>query len=129
MRGGHIISARHLSSSRLRFLRTSGESVGLEDREVIIYGHNALEGFALLTLMQAGFNIAPRVYPGGWAEWSADISMPVDAATYPERRVEIKAPQMTSPTKTMWLLLVLAFGIGIAIASSFFFFTRKWSHK
>ena len=129
LRGGHIVSARHLSYSRLRSLKTAGESIGLEDREIIIYGHNALEGFSLLTLMQAGFNIASRVYPGGWAEWSADSNMPVDATTYPERKVEIKEPQVPGPARTIWLLLILAFGTGILIATSFFFFARRWSYK
>ncbi len=129
LRGGHIVSARHLSSSRLRSLANSGEATHIENRDTIIYGHNAFEGFALLTLMQAGFDITARVYPGGWAEWSADSSMPIDAATYPDRDNGIQASQMTSPAKPTWVLVVMALGIGMAMATCFFFFTQRWGQK
>ncbi|MCF8151525.1 MAG: hypothetical protein K9J80_12345, partial [Sulfuritalea sp.] len=37
-------------------------------------------------------------YAGGWAEWAADGSLPVDAASHPERRNE--AVNAVSPAPT-----------------------------
>jgi thiosulfate/3-mercaptopyruvate sulfurtransferase len=128
-RGGHIVGARHLSSGRLRSLATSGEVTELEKHDTIIYGHNAFEGLAMLTLLRAGFNIEARVYPGGWAEWSADSNMPVDAVTYPDRGMETKFPQVTNPTEHNWILFGMAFLIGMAFATLFFFLIQRWGQK
>lgn len=129
VRGGHIVGARHFSSSRLRSLATSGETNELEKRDTIIYGHNAFEGLAILTLMRAGFDISARVYPGGWAEWSADSNMPVDAVTYPDKGMVTQSSQATNPSKPTWIFAGMALVIGMAIASLFFFFMQRWGQK
>jgi thiosulfate/3-mercaptopyruvate sulfurtransferase len=128
-RGGHIVGARHLSSGRLRSLAISGETTELEKRNTIIYAHNAFEGLAMLTLMRAGLNIEARVYPGGWAEWSADSNMPVDAVTYPDRGMETQLSQATNSLEPTWILIGMALIIGMTIATIFFFFTQRRGQK
>ena len=129
LRGGHIVGARHLSAGRLRSLVNSGEATELEKHDTVIYGHNAFEGLALLTLLRAGLNIEARVYPGGWAEWSADSKMPVDAVTYPDRGAETKSYQEIYPPDYRWVLFGMALLTGIAIATIFFIITRRWGQK
>jgi 3-mercaptopyruvate sulfurtransferase SseA len=129
LRGGHIVGARHMSSGRLRSFATSGVATELEKRNTIIYAHNAFEGLAMLTIVRAGSGIDARVYPGGWAEWSADSNMPADAVTYPDRGLKTQASQMTYPSGTTWILLVMALVTGMAITILFFFFTQRWDQK
>lgn len=84
-RGGHLPGADHLSAVRLRAALARGEKPGsAADGPLVVYGHDAREGLAYLTLVRAGLGRAATVYPGGWAEWAAG-ALPADAATYPDR--------------------------------------------
>ena len=129
-RGGHIVGATHLPPARLRSLAKSGTSIGLKDRDIIIYGHNAYEGLALLTLMHAGFNMRKtRVYPGGWAEWSADSNMNANAVTYPERGASSEPAQVSSLSRPTWTLVAAALVIGMIFTTLYFFFFQRWGQK
>lgn len=65
----------------------------------IAYAHDAYEGIAYFTRLVAGDAIATRVYPGGWAEWSADGSLPADAVSHPARGPERSPAAATPATK------------------------------
>jgi hypothetical protein len=130
LRGGHIVRATHFSPARLRSLTKSGALIGLENRDIVIYGHNAFEGLALLTLLHAGFNLKEaRVYLGGWAEWSADSNMKINAATYPDRKMRTKPAQMSNFYRPTWTMVVIALAIGMIVTMLYFFFSRRWSQK
>jgi len=129
LRGGHIVGAMHFAHARLRSLAKSGALIGLENRDIIIYGHNAFEGLAMLTLLHAGLNMKARVYPGGWAEWSADSNMSVNAATYPDREIRTEPAQMSNFFEPTWTLVVVALAFGMIFATLYFFFSQRWSQK
>ncbi len=94
-RGGHLPGAVLLPAATLS---PAGPRPLLPAGEVIAYAHDAYEGLAYFTRLVAGYGLPARVYAGGWAEWAADGSLPVDAASYPERRNE--AVNAVSPAPT-----------------------------
>ena len=72
-RGGHIPGAILLDAP------STARVIG--DQVVLVYGHNAQEGFALLAQLTAQ-GIDTRVYLNGWAEWSNQSNLPVDAEVF-----------------------------------------------
>ncbi len=83
LRGGHLPGADHLPAARLRAEIRRGEALAPKPENAIVYGGNAVDGIAFMTLVIAGTGTPARVYPGGWTEWAADGSLPADAETYP----------------------------------------------
>ena len=125
MRGGHLQGAVLLPATTLA---VAGSRPALPAGAVIAYAHDAYEGLAYFTRLVAGLGLAVRIYPGGWAEWAADGSLPVDAATYPERQAETLAavpPAPTPGTSRAVLMLVAAVALLTAFAGGWYFSTRK----
>lgn len=121
-RGGHLPGADHLAAARLRAALARGEHPGPAPGKgaVVVYGHDAYEGFAYLTLARAGLRLDAAVYPGGWAEWAAGPG-PVEALTHPDRA----AAQPAGPAIATgeWSLPGIAAGIfvaGIILGIGFF---------
>lgn len=88
-RGGHLPGADHLAAPALRAALARGERPGPAPTRgrVVVYGHDALEGFAFYTLVRAGLGLDAAVYPGGWAEW-AQSGRAADAVTHPDRHLD-----------------------------------------
>jgi len=80
-RGGHLPGAVSLPAPQLR----GAQNPVLPEGSPVAYAHDALEGFAYLTLLRAGHGVAAKLYAEGWAEWAADGALPADAVSYPER--------------------------------------------
>jgi thiosulfate/3-mercaptopyruvate sulfurtransferase len=86
MRAGHLPGAISLPAAQLRgALDPAAARPVLPEGGAVAYAHDALEGFAYLTLLRAGHGVAAKLYAEGWAEWAADGSLPADAASHPER--------------------------------------------
>jgi thiosulfate/3-mercaptopyruvate sulfurtransferase len=81
-RGGHLPGAILFPANQVL---PAPRSLAKPPADTIAYAHDAYEGIAYFTRLRAGQAMAARVYVAGWAEWSADGSLPVDAATYPAR--------------------------------------------
>lgn len=124
-RGGHLpgavlLPAMTLSVAKSRPVLPSGEAIA--------YAHDAYEGLAYFTRLTAGLGLPVRVYPGGWAEWAADGSLPVDAATYPERRAETLATLSLAPTVGTFpavLVLEVAAALLAAFAGGWYFSKKQ----
>jgi thiosulfate/3-mercaptopyruvate sulfurtransferase len=86
-RGGHLPGAVSLPALQLR----GAQNPVLPEGSPVAYAHDALEGFAYLTLLRAGHGVAARLYAEGWAEWAADGALPVDSVSYPERAQPVAA--------------------------------------
>ena len=80
-RGGHLPGAISLPALQLRGARNPV----LPEGSPVAYAHDALEGFAYLTLLRAGHGVAAKLYAEGWAEWAAAGALPADSVSYPER--------------------------------------------
>lgn len=80
-RGGHLPGAVGLPALQLR----GAQHPVLPEGSPVAYAHDALEGFAYLTLLRAGHGVAAKLYAEGWAEWAADGSLPADSVSHPER--------------------------------------------
>lgn len=110
-RGGHLPGAVLLPATTL------AAHPPLPADGAVAYAHDAYEGLAYFTRLVAGHGIAARVYPGGWAEWAADSSLPADAASYPERRVEVPAAVSPAPTSdASRAVIALAAGAALLVA-------------
>lgn len=121
-RGGHLPGAVLLPATTL------AARPPLSADGAIAYAHDAYEGLAYFTRLVAGHGIAARIYPGGWAEWAADGSLPIDAATYPEHRTEALAavsPAPTFGTSPFALALVAGVALAVAFASGWFVCRRR----
>lgn len=120
-RGGHLPGAVLLPATTL------AARPPLPSDGAIAYAHDAYEGLAYFTRLVAGHGIAARVYPGGWAEWAADGSLPIDAASYPERRAE--APVAVSPAPTSdasrFVLALAAFAALLAAFAGGWVFSKR----
>lgn len=79
-RGGHLPGAVSLPALQLR----GAQNPVLPEGGPVAYAHDALEGFAYLTLLRAGHGVAAKLYAEGWAEWAADGALPADAVSYPD---------------------------------------------
>jgi thiosulfate/3-mercaptopyruvate sulfurtransferase len=79
-RGGHLPGAVSLPALQLR----GAQNPVLPEGSPVAYAHDALEGFAYLTLLRAGHGVAARLYAEGWAEWAADGALPADAVSHPD---------------------------------------------
>lgn len=119
-RGGHLPGADSLPAEQLRVSVARGEAVGPRAGNPIVYARHAVDGIAFLTLLAAGTGTRAQVYPGGWAEWSADGTLPVDQATYlPAIRQErgtgpaAKAVALAAATGLLAGLMLAAFGFWI----------------
>ncbi|CAG1019354.1 partial Putative thiosulfate sulfurtransferase, partial [Burkholderiaceae bacterium] len=86
-RGGHLPGAVSLPALQLR----GAQNPVLPEGSPVAYAHDALEGFAYLTLLRAGHGVAAKLYAEGWAEWAADGALPVDSVSYPERAQPVAA--------------------------------------
>ncbi len=85
-RTGHLPGAASLPAPQLRAaLDGAAPRPVLPGAPAIAYAHDAYEGFAYLSLLVAGHQVAARLYAEGWAEWAADGALPADAVGYPER--------------------------------------------
>ena len=126
-RGGHLPGAESLPTSSVRAAMARGETVGPFAGEPVAYAHDVVDGVAFFTLLRAGAGISARLYPGGWAEWSSDGTLPADAATYPDRagsasRTEARPATLASP---VWLSLVAATLLGAILAAGGFYVGRR----
>ena len=86
-RGGHIPGAVAFPIAWLesvdkpeveRLLQSTGI---LHAHEVVVYGGGPHDPVALKTRLAELGQIAVRVYPGGWSEWAADETLPVNRMT------------------------------------------------
>jgi len=109
-RGGHLPGAL-----RLPVVNAAGTLQHAGD--AVAYAHDAWEGIVYFTRLVAGQGLAVRVYPGGWAEWAADGSLPADAVSYPERQVTSNNAVPPAPTFNMTLALALLAATGVAFAA------------
>jgi thiosulfate/3-mercaptopyruvate sulfurtransferase len=118
VRGGHVAGATSIPAAELRGRRR--DDVALPDGSPVAYAHDAVEGFAYFTLLRAGLGLDARVYPGGWAEWSADAARPIDAATYPDAAAHAVVERPKAPSARFsaaaWIG-VLAAGLAAAFAT------------
>lgn len=119
-RGGHLPGADSLPAERLRAGVARGDAVGPRHGNTIVYARHAVDGIAFLTLIVAGTGVPARVYPGGWAEWSADGTLAVDQATYlppvGQERRDDPAPRAAAAAAVAGLfggLVVATFGFWI----------------
>lgn len=113
-RGGHLPGAMHLPAAALA---ASAPGPKPPADNAIAYAHDAYDGLAYFARLLASGEGPLRVYAGGWAEWAADGSLPVDAASYPERITE--APLAVSPAPTSGpspLMPGLAVALGLLAA-------------
>jgi len=92
-RGGHIPGAVAFPIAWLdsvdkpeveRLLQSKGI---LHRREVILYGADPQDPVALETRLAQLGQTAVRIYEGGWAEWAADPTLPVDRLANYEKLV------------------------------------------
>lgn len=124
VRGGHLPGAMWLPAMPLA--NSSGSRPVPPADDAVAYAHDAYEGIAYFTRLVAGLDLAVRVYPGGWAEWAADGSLPIDAATYPEPRSEKTATVPPAPTFASLPLALGASGaLLVAFAGGWYFSTRR----
>lgn len=119
-RGGHLPGAESLPAASVRAALARNEKGGLVSAEAVAYAHDAVEGIAYFTLLRAGLGVAARVYPGGWAEWASDGTLPADAATFPDRAAA-RTPVQVSSARNLasawpWMLASAISGALAAIA-------------
>lgn len=118
-RGGHLPGATLLPAATLA---AAGSQPAVGGKGAIAYAHDAYEGLAYFTRLGAGQGLDARIYLGGWAEWAADGSLAIDAATYPERipqATDAVPPAPTSGTRPTVLALV-AVAVLAAFAGGWF---------
>ncbi len=125
-RGGHLPGAQSLPASTLR-AAIGGQDTPLPSGSPVAYGHDGFEGLAYFTLLRAGLGVDARIYPGGWAEWAADGSLPADAVTHPDA-AKLPAPASQPPPRedaglAPWLAAVA--GSFAALAFALLFARRK----
>ena len=104
-RGGHLPGAVSLPALQLR----GAQNPVLPEGSPVAYAHDALEGFAYLTLLRAGHGVAARLYAEGWAEWAADGALPADSVSHPDRAqpaAEKSQPPQGGGTRSPALLAV-----------------------
>jgi len=124
-RGGHLPGAVLQPATTLAL---GGPRPVLPAGAVIAYAHDAYEGLAYFTRLVAGLGLPARVYAGGWAEWAADGSLPVDAATYPERGVAKTAdvlPATTFDPARPGFALAMIFALLAAFVGGWFLSRRR----
>jgi len=118
-RGGHLPGAVSLPALQLR----GTQNPVLPEGSPVAYAHDALEGFAYLTLLRAGHGVAARLYAEGWAEWAAAGALPADAVSYPER-AQPAAEKSQSPqdggTRSPALLALALILVATAFAAGWF---------
>lgn len=112
-RGGHLPGAVRLPASEV-----SAESPPVAPPAgTVAYAHDALDGIAYFTRLRAGRGVDVRVYPGGWAEWVADASLPADAETHPETRAAVAPTTRPDPMPAIPALSAI---LSTALAVAFF---------
>ncbi len=123
-RGGHLPGGESLPASVVRAALARNEVIGSLAGEPVAYAHDVVEGIAFFALLRAGAGVSARVYPGGWAEWAADGSLPADAATYPDRAgsMAVAAPSPMTPAWPVFLAVAL---LGGALAAGGFYLGRR----
>lgn len=94
-RGGHLPGAQWFPANPAL---PAGHALTRPPAEPVAYAHDAYDGIAYFTRLRAGQTIPARVYVAGWAEWSADGTLPADAATYPARATD--SPRATAQANT-----------------------------
>lgn len=124
-RAGHLSGAVSLPAAQLRAaLDAAAAKPVLPDGEAVAYAHDALEGFAYLTLLRAGHGVAAKLYAEGWAEWAADARLPADAVSYPERAQPAAEKSQSPQDGGAWQRAALAAAIALA-AFAFGWFARR----
>jgi len=107
LRGGHLPGARHLAASAVRADLAAGRLPALADTgRAVVYGHDAVESVAYLTLLRAGAGLDPRVYLDGFAAWAATTHLPLDSLTHPERAAPAAAPPPPAAAPAPWLAVL-----------------------
>jgi len=87
VRGGHIPGAVAFPSAWLKTVdspeveRLLRSKAILNSREVVLYGDRPEDSLPLRTRLAALGQLGVRTYQGGWAEWAAQRSLPVDRLT------------------------------------------------
>jgi thiosulfate/3-mercaptopyruvate sulfurtransferase len=120
-RAGHLPGAISLPALQLR----GAQNPVLPEGSPVAYAHDALEGFAYLTLLRAGHGVAAKLYAEGWAEWAADGALPADAAGYPERAQPAEAKSQSPQDGTLWQHAALAAAIAMAAFALGLFARRR----
>ena len=128
-RGGHIPGAQHSPRGDWRAVPEFKSPVQLgENTRPVLYGHDVRQGLGFLARAVAA-GLRARIYLEGWAGWASDGALPVDAATYPERRARAvpAATPAAKPTsgQTSHLTLVGLVVTGLALAGAGFFLGRR----
>lgn len=118
-RGGHLPGAVSLPALQLR----GAQNPVLPEGNLVAYAHDALEGFAYLTLLRAGHGVAAKLYAEGWVEWAADGALPADSVSYPDR-AQPAAEKSQSPqdggTRSPALLAVTLVLVATAFIAGWF---------
>lgn len=131
VRTGHLPGAVSLPALRLR---TSADPTTAKPllpdayaHSPVAYAHDAYEGLAYLTLLVAGHGVGARLYAEGFSEWTADGSLPLDAAGHPERAASAVAPIASAQagvTSTDTLVAAM-FALALAAFASGYWFARR----
>lgn len=90
-RGGHIPGAMHLTDASA----FNADS----EKSMLAYARDSVSGLAYLARLKAA-NINAKLYLGGWAEWAADGTLPIDAAAYPTLR-SVATTKSVDPAKSI----------------------------
>ncbi len=123
-RAGHLPGAVSLPALQLR----GAQNPVLPEGSPVAYAHDALEGFAYLTLLRAGHGVAAKLYAEGWAEWAADGALPVDSVSYPERAQPVAAksqPPQDGAARSPALLAVTLVLVVMAFIAGWHLRSRK----
>lgn len=85
-RGGHIPGAEHWPMQDATALRDTAPG-----RMSVIYGHSALDSVAAFVRLQSVTNRPVQLLIGGWREWAADGTLPVDAESYNDKTAPVES--------------------------------------
>jgi thiosulfate/3-mercaptopyruvate sulfurtransferase len=127
-RAGHLPGAVSLPALQLR----GSQNPVLPEGSPVAYAHDALEGFAYLTLLRAGHGVAAKLYAEGWAEWAADGALPADAVSYPGSAVPVaekSQPPQDGAAHSPALLAVTLVLVVTAFAAGWYLRSRRTSHS
>lgn len=107
-RGGHLPGAQHLPLNSL-----PGGPIPAAVAPVV-YGHDTLDGLALLARLDAAGRTDARVYAAGWRDWAAHMDRPADSQTLADRAPAMPVAAPSAPAfqpTTVAGLVILGLGL------------------